>query len=442
MKEIKKSAKKIVKKLPYIKNYVNKYELLRIQLEDEKAKTLFYANKAIDKGLQLKMINAEKINVVFVCHRPAVWETLHSVYDAIKMDERFNVYIVAIPNKNELPGVAFNHEIYESEGAEEFWKKYDCINGYNYDSKEWFDLKTLNPDFVFFQQPYNIMKPEPYKSYNVALYAKICYLNYFSPVNFGEVYDECTPLDFLRDISFYFTQNELDHKYICNRYSQIKNSITNIIMTGYPRYDKLCNYKNSRCDIWNYDNRPRIIWTPRWTTNEGNCHFFDYKDKLFDFCIKNEVEFVFRPHPQAFAEWNATGEFTSKQKEELFIQYEKYDNMHIDESSSYLDKFYSSDILISDVSSIMYDYLLTGNPIIYCTSSGVNDEATLLKDGMYLANDWETVEKLLLKIINKEDELKTKRQEVIKSAYYFNKKGAGNEIKDILINYSKGKGRR
>ena len=142
MKEIKKSAKKIVKKLPYIKNYVNKYELLRIQLEDEKAKTLFYANKAIDKGLQLKMINAEKINVVFVCHRPAVWETLHSVYDAIKMDERFNVYIVAIPNKNELPGVAFNHEIYESEGAEEFWKKYDCINGYNYESKEWFDLKT------------------------------------------------------------------------------------------------------------------------------------------------------------------------------------------------------------------------------------------------------------------------------------------------------------
>ena len=59
-----------------------------------------------------------KINVVFVCHRPNVWGSLKSIYEECIKDDRFNVSIVAIPCKKQLPKLGLSHQVYESEGAE------------------------------------------------------------------------------------------------------------------------------------------------------------------------------------------------------------------------------------------------------------------------------------------------------------------------------------
>ena len=422
-----------VKKMPGIRDLVAKNQLLEKQLEESRYNAVQIGRLAVDYRLKLKAINKGKVNVVFVCHRPAVWESLHSVYDALKADGMFNVYIVAIPNKKELPNLWLNHEIYESEGAEEFWKSYGCINGYNYDTKEWFDLSKLEPDYVFFQQPYNITRCEAYKSWNVAQYAKICYLNYFSPVNFGELYDECTPSDFLRDVSYYFTQNKIDHEFIINRYKRIGFHDTKCVMTGYPRYDNLSQIRHSS-DIWadKAHNRFRLIWTPRWTTNEGNCHFFDFKDKLIDFCLNNDVELVFRPHPQAFKEWESTSEFTTEEQLKLRKKFNNIQTLHIDESKNYLEMFYSSDCLISDPSSVIYDYFLTLNPIIYCTGTKEHDKADLLHDGLYNVTTWNQVESVLKNLIRKKDTLKSEREKIVHDKYYINKLGAGFSIAAIL----------
>lgn len=419
------------------KTFIYKYFISKIinKFENMEYENQLIANENIDMRLKFKKINNEKINVVFICHRPAVWESLHSVYDAMKSDELFNVSIVAIPNKKELPQKELNHEIYESEGAEEFWRDYGCINGYNYDTKEWFDLRKLNPDYVFFQQPYNVTRCPAYKSMVVSKYAKICYVNYFSPINFGERYEECTPSDFMHNISFYFTQNKRDHEFIQERYTKINNFITNIFMTGYPAYDKIGSI-NKESDIWTdkHHNRFRIVWTPRWTTNEGNCHFFKFKDKIISFCKRFNVELVFRPHPQAFSEWNATGEFTSKQQEQYRLLFEQSPYLHLDESSQYLEMLYSSDCLISDPSSIMYDYFLTGNPVIYCKSNKKQDYAELLEPGLYHGSTWNDVEEILQDLIKGKDVLKGKRKQIIESNFFINSDGTGNVIKELIKN--------
>ena len=173
-----------------IKDYVKKFKRnmngLRLQ----------YSKIQINRRIREKLRNKEKIRVLFVCHRPAVWESLHSVYDALKQDERFDPMIVAIPNKKELPGVWLNHEEYETEGAEQFWKDYDCINGYDYQTKQWVDLKEYKPDYVFFQQPYNVTRCAMYHSKVVSRYAKIAYVAYYSPIVYDEVYVDCTPADY------------------------------------------------------------------------------------------------------------------------------------------------------------------------------------------------------------------------------------------------------
>lgn len=424
---------KLLKKLPGIRRIVRKIGMLEKELEDAEYQNLLIARTMIDYRLKLKKIKNEKINVVFVCHRPSVWESLHSVYDAIKEDRSFDVKIVAIPNKKQLPKLGLNHEIYESEGAEEFWNEYGCINGFDYNTGEWFDLKSLKPDYIFFQQPYNITRCEEYKSWNVAKYAKICYLNYFSPCSFGKVYEECSPVDFLKDISFYFTQHPKDHEFIVNRYKKIGSDFTKCIMTGYPRYDYLNKVKKSS-DIWSDHNhrRYRIVWTPRWTTNERNCHFFKFKDKLIQFCIDNDIELVFRPHPQAFLEWEATGEFTVPEQKKLRELFDSDERLHLDESSKYLAMFYSSDCLITDPSSVIYDYFLTTNPIIYSNGDDEASGMAMLQDGLYKAENWGDVEKYIKNLMSGKDVLKDIRKKLIKESYFINPKGSGNNIKIII----------
>ena len=40
-------------------------------------------------------------------------------------------------------------------------------------------------------------------------------------------------------------------------------------------------------------NKFKVLWTPRWAMDEGNCHFFKYKDLFLDYCKENnDVDFI------------------------------------------------------------------------------------------------------------------------------------------------------
>jgi len=411
---------KFLRKVPFIYNIIRKI-----------------ANEKIDLRLKNKKLKNEKINVVFVCHRPAVWESLHSVYDAMKQDEAFNVTIVAIPNKKELPVKWLNHEEYESEGAEEFWEKYGCINGFNYETKEWFDLKKLNPDYVFFQQPYNITRCPQYKSWVVAGYAKICYVAYASNFIGSGIFEETTPVDFVRDVSVFFTQNKMDDELVRNYLKQIKNNFTKAVITGFPRNDSIIFHQPQEVDIWKHTKeagRFRVLWTPRWCTNEGNCNFFRYKDLLSTYMLNNDTyDFVFRPHPQAFANWISSGEISTEDLEAYKNKFMSSRNMNIDNNYDYLNTIYMSDCLITDVSSFIQDYFFTGKPVIYCHNKDCfNEFSREMAQGFYWVENFEQLVKTLEMLSSGVDPLKGRRQEILKSLFSFGEL-ASEKVKKYIL---------
>ena len=420
--------------MPLVKKYLNKFKDKFECLENE---NLILATQNIDLRLKLKKINHEKINIVFVCHRPAVWGSLKTVYEALKKDELFNVKIVTIPNKKQLPKLGLNHEVYQSEGAEDFWVGDDVISGYEYDTGEWYDLRLLKPDYICFQQPYDIERTGAYKSKVVSRYAKLFYVAYAFDFMGNGLLEETTPKDFSTNVSFFFTQNTVDDKLVKTILTKNNNFFTKNILTGFPRYDNLRNYKNIKQDIWNYkDNKDkfRVIWTPRWTTNEGNCNFFDYNYSLLEYCdLHKDTDFIFRPHPQAFLEWAATGEFSDSQAKKYKEEFDKRENTKIDYNKSYISTFYSSNCLITDVSSIIADYFLTGNPIIYCHKKDFfNEFSQKLSEGFYWVHSWNELEKILDDLRNGIDPLKEKRQKLIKELFYLPEEGSGNLIKQII----------
>lgn len=433
--KLKTHLKDQIKKLPGIRKIVRENQNLKNQLEEIRHNAAQAGSQLVDYRLQLKKINKQKINVVFACHRPAVWESLHSVYDALKSDNVFNIYIVAIPNKKELPKLGFNHDVYESEGAEEFWENYDCINGYNYETKKWYDLRQLDPDYVFFQQPYNITRCEEYKSWNVALYAKICYVHYAYDFIGNGVLEETNPKDFISDVSYYFTQNSIDNEMIKEMLKNYSISSVKTVITGFPRYDNIEKFKKCSTDTWNFAKKGsyRVMWTPRWCTNEGNCSFFDNKDAVVQYALNHEdVALLFRPHPQAFKNWVRTGELTEDELNKYIEYYKSSENMRIDSKKEYFDTIFNSDCLISDASSFIADYFMTGKPIIYCHKIDMfNELSRKMSEGFYWAKNWEEVEKILNNLKTGKDELKEKRLQILRDLNV-NNQNAGKMIADIL----------
>lgn len=427
------------RKLPLFRKIYGYVDGINEQLACKERENQLLANEVIDQRLREKKRNGEKINVVFVCHRPAVWESLRSVYDELKKDSRFNVFVVAIPNKREKKGAGLNHEEYETEGAEEFWKEYGCINGYDYESGHWLDLRTLKPDYVFFQQPYNITRSPWYKSWIVSKYAKICYVAYAFDFIGDGVLEETTPPDFFQNVSFFFTQNSIDNKMVKAHLTDNNNSFTEFKVSGFPRYDRLEVFKNTDQPLWKYkgkDKRFRVLWTPRWCTNEGNCTFFEYNEKLTDFfCDNVEYEFVFRPHPQAFMNWERTGEYPAKKQEAYKQKYLNSSNMSIDTRKEYFDTIFSSDCLISDVSSFVADYFLSGKPVIYCHKKNMfNELSEHMAEGFYWVSSWQELEDTVNSLKAGDDPLKEKRQELIGELFGSTSGGrAAEKIKEYIL---------
>lgn len=428
-------------KIPVLRSVYNRYKSDINSLEN---KISVLSQENINLRFKIKKLNNEKIKVVFLCHRPAVWGSLKTVYEAMKSDEKFNVTIVTLPNKKQLPKLGFNHETYETEGAEEFWKGSDVISGYNYDKKEFIALNELKPDYVFIQQPYNILKPDLLKSSNISSFAKVCYVPYFTFLANKEnnlVNEQCNPSDFLKDLSMYFTQSPENTNYIKSRISTIPSSRCKVIMSGNPCFDylnKKIEYDDSNWNFPGDNSKFRIIWTPRWCLDEGNCNFFEYKDLLPNYCISSiNIDFIFRPHPQAFSNWLITGMLSKKEIEEYKKLYEQARNIKINIQKDYIKTFNSSDCLVTDISSIIPEYFLTGKPIIYCHKKGSINSFIKNKGytaGFYWVENWNELKTTLDMLRSGNDPLKEKRKELIKSEFYVPNDGAGYFIKEEIKN--------
>ena len=193
------------------------------------------------------------------------------------------------------------------------------------------------------------------------------------------------------------------------------------------------NSTGSTCDIWETEKKYRVIWTPRWTTNEGNCHFFTYKDKFLELCKNHqEIDFVFRPHPQAFREWKTTGEMNEKEQEAFRSNFGK-GNLHLDESRNYYPLCFSSDCLITDRSTMIVDYFCTGKPIIYCGSNGVHDSVIPgFEKGLYKVETWDELQATLFNLMNGKDPLQKEREAIVRDYLKIGETKAGERIRDIL----------
>lgn len=351
-----------------------------------------------------------RIKVGYILQLPEVFDKAKPVLDLIEHDNRFDLYILVVPIFNDLSRIyeyKYDYSIVTNKFKNIVFLLKDNNN---------IDIRSYNFNYVFYQRPYDSYLPNKYRSSELVKFTKCCYISYafyvfkglFSGYNY-EFFDNMY-------LSFMESNEAIDNI--------LKNfKAKRLYFEGYPVLSEI---------KYEYNLNNNILWTPRWTHTNNESHFFNYKDSLFRLTNKYKKKLIIRPHPLAFQNYIKQGLITKIELEEWKNNILKY-NACIDQNENIFDTFDSTSILITDISSIIIEYLLTGRPIIYCNGdTDFNEYLVDIKDLLYVANSYEDIENIFKDLINGYDPLLEKRRLFIETFNNKNK-NAAERIRNYLL---------
>lgn len=420
--KLKKLARKFVARL--LSGPIDRYEVTLQALAESNFRT-----RAL-----VKLAEGQPIHVVFACHLPALWSTFESVYKAVVEDPNFTATVIALPVRSGTP----REGQYQDGGIYDYLKGkgINVIQGYDRIKNQWTSPASLAPDYLFFQTPYHLF-PRLWSIETVSLIARVCYLPYASALATGEVEKTAHPKEFFKYVSLAFMECPLQKQLFDGQFSEdnwYRKERT--LVSGYPKFDYLTEAHEFHGSAWKRGmskDIKRILWTPRWRTSEGTCHFFDYKNYFVQLCGTQNIDFVFRPHPLCLPNFIKTGEMSPEQQKQMQSDYERSSNMSIDLSGSYEDTFMTSDLLISDFSSMMIEYFATGKPIVYTHRKNIfNEFGRRLAEGVYWVRNIKELNETVRMLVSGKDPLRQKRHEIMKELIYLPEGGAARNIKEII----------
>lgn len=370
--------------------------------------------------------NTDITRIGFIVQMAEVWDKEINIYEELKTRTNVETLLIVVPpydlktDKNTLS--------YESNPFLSLYP--EAIKALRPDGS-WIDIQKLNLDYVFFQRPYDRYLPKSLRSTELVKYTKCCYVPYgyagSDVFNHGN-----TNLPFFRNMSFVFLESEymkIIFKRIFNHKKMFKHQKYETL--GYPDLEIYFNI-SSRDEINN------ILWTPRWSYDSkmGGSHFFEYKD--IPFLIKEnhpDIDVVFRPHPLMFDEFIKQG-MMKRQEADDYKRRIRESSIIYDSGTIISDAISRSDLLITDYSSIIINYFLTGKPIIYCKADyDLNEEYSKIESCLYVAENQQQIESYLAMLFNGEDPLAEKRKVLIEK-YKLQHVGAAKRIVDFLLSVS------
>lgn len=384
--------------------------------------------KKIQKDFQTR-----KLKVVFLSSENPKW-VYQSLYEEFSQNPHFEVQILITVRGTLLKK---KYEFCEWEKLAKnnynFFKNRNMNVDFAFDfkKKKFIDLKEFNPDIIFYEQPWDLSEEQ--SIIKTSNYAISFYCSYGSCITNGKnEYSEV----FYKDVYTYFLDNE-----------SIKNALiehgcnpNSLIVSGQPKLDAYLKPINKSNIQWKTKNQKRVIWAPHHSFYEESVLKFgtfewNYK-YLYNFAKKHpEIEFILKPHPELKRQIVRNNLMSISEMTEYFKMWEQLPNAQVYEMGNYFDIFRTSDLLITDCNSFLYEYLPTKKPVIQLISKnsvGHNSFGQKIVSGYYKANTIEELEELINKVlINGEDPLLSVREKVIAEDLVQPSKG----VSDFILNF-------
>ena len=362
-----------------------------------------------------------KVRVGFLCQYIPAWNKTQPVYEVMRKDPRFEVFLICVPSGIQNQ-VLINPDSEENDTFEYFQQHgYQAVNAL-VGKNQWLNLKKMKLDYVFCSRPYNSYMPKPYGSGRVSRYSKICCLVYGMSITKPVLK---LVLNSFQNIYCYFAESAYAAEMNRKRHKWMhKLGLMKTVYMGMPALGQILDARNDTNGAWDFsENKFRVMWTPRWTTdpNLGGTNFFLYKDVLLTYAKEHkDIDFLLRPHPLMFENFVRTGEMSKEEIKAYEGEVEKLPNVSFDREQEYGATFWKSSVLISDVSGILPEYFVTGKPLIYCASNMIlepTDTSLRMFEGCYVVYTPEELFACLEKLKNGEDTLAEKRQIIARELF-------------------------
>lgn len=341
-----------------------------------------------------KPINDRRIKVGFIVQMPEIWDKEAPVFEQMLKDDRFDVFLIVVPS----------YDFVKSE-TRDYGSELAFFSGrYGTDriilarrNNTWIDLEPLCFDYVFLQRCYENYLPIQYHTSTLIRFAKTCYIPYcYHALDDGKQYYMNS---FFANLYLFYCCSEQQQR------NQRPHGHAKTVYLGYPALETVRNHSLS-------ENRS-VLWTPRWADDKetGGSNFLKHMDTipgLID--AVHGIQLTFRPHPMAFDNAVRIGAMTETQ----VLEYKKRiqdKGISFDNNVYVEDTFNQTDILITDFSSIVITYMLSGKPIIYCSNTDVrfSESYKRIIECSYIAKDYSDIEKYTKMLVNGIDPLKQKR---------------------------------
>lgn len=428
------SIKKFLKENNLTGNETNIIELVNSDIlfcSQDIVKTKQNYQKVLKK-LQNKYKSGEKIRALFVCEENQKWG-YQFVYEQMKHDPCFEVMPVLL-----FPVVTQSRIDFTQKENSEFFKaqRIEALDGYDYEKEKNKEIASLQPDLVFYQQPWYIHGKNHPKS--VSDYA----LTMMIPYGYTTLNPNRWGTDSVKDVYSslwtFFSESPYHNKFY-QQTTGLKDG-ENLVATGSPKMDYYRQPANKKVEkLWKSSGK-RIIWAPHHSILSqglGMSNFPEQYKFFLEFAkLHQEYSFVLKPHPALRAMCISTGFMKEEEFDTYINEWQNLKNAVVYTQGNYFDIFKTSDVLITDCSSFLAEYFPSEKPIIFLDREGraaFDEFGENIKQGFYRIDNTENLETLLEKLLQQEnDPLKSVRKEILKNIFYRTQTSASSNIITFL----------
>ncbi|MEO6004645.1 MAG: tetratricopeptide repeat protein [Opitutus sp.] len=384
---------------------------------------------------ELPKVNRERRRALFLVQTGSSWQSLASIYEQFRTDPNWDAVVVAVP---------FIHCHFTTDDERNAVFEFLRNEGITYVRWDEFALSVGCADIAFFYIPYDETLPAGWRLNDfLRCVPRIIYVPYALVIVGGT---ENTQSQFnlpLQQRAWLVVAHSARNRALYARHCL--TGCAHVEVTGHPKMDalrRLSAFIDPEITAF-ASGRKVVCWNPHfdYRPNEtafgsGLSTFLRWKDFLLaEFSLRRELALVIRPHPLFFSSLNTRGFWRDTHAQEFEARIRESGNVMIDRRPSYLPVFASAVAMISDASSLLLEFAVTGKPLLYLRNPHgpeLDDHGELVRDHLYTATQESEIREFLDLVTQAEDPRRPARLNAMGDFVYQPAEGADLAVKRAI----------
>lgn len=313
-----------------------------------------------------------EVKVTFLVSSLPMWR-FQSVFDRLRKDDRFKLTVAIYPftNYSDIQRKASIEQLnahFEGTGT-------SVIDLSKTEHPGALLREQVNPDVIFYPQPYNNLYWNDLDSKYFAD-KLLCYIPYMMVT----MEDPWTFRSFYCNVAWrVFVGEEFTYR---NAKSMLFDGGKNVRIAGETMADVFAGEPYQ--DVWKPQpqEKKRVIWAPHFSIVQNDMlnrdSFSWLHHEMMDIArqYNGRIQFAFKPHPRLFTELCNHPSWGKEKAQAYYNWWKKGANTQL-ETGPYVSLFKGSDAIIHDSGSFTAEYQLTGKPAMFTTQDMSKSEKSL-----------------------------------------------------------------